>query len=127
MAMLYSLAADLVTALHLAFVLFVLLGGFMAWRWRRVIYAHLPSVLWGALIEFNGWICPLTPLENYLRMKAGAATYAGSFTEHYILLLIYPTALTSQDKLLIGSGILAINLAVYGFRFSRLARRVNTL
>jgi len=65
--------------------LFIVFDGFCAWRWPRIAYAHIASVVWGALIEFAEWICPLTPLENYLRAKAGASAYRGSFTEHYIV------------------------------------------
>ena len=69
--MLYRLLADIVVAVHLLFVGFVILGGLLALRWPRAMWAHLPAAAWGALIEFAGWICPLTPLENWLRMRGG--------------------------------------------------------
>ena len=69
--MLYRFLADCVVLLHGAFVAFVVLGGFLAWRWRWVVLAHVPCALWGIAIEYAGWICPLTPLENALRARAG--------------------------------------------------------
>ncbi len=68
----YRLLADFVVVIHLAFILFAVLGGLFAIRWQRVMWMHIPAVLWSALIEFAGWICPLTPLENWLRFKGGA-------------------------------------------------------
>jgi hypothetical protein len=65
------LAADAVALLHLAFVLFVVFGGLPVWRWPRLVWFHLPAVLWGGWIEFSGWTCPLAPLENLLR-RSGA-------------------------------------------------------
>ncbi|PWG73871.1 DUF2784 domain-containing protein, partial [Enterococcus hirae] len=69
--MAYSLAADLVVLLHLAFIVFVMLGGLLVWRWPWLAALHLPAVVWGALLEFCGWRCPLTPLELHLRATAG--------------------------------------------------------
>jgi hypothetical protein len=77
--------ADLVVVVHSLFVLFVVCGGLLVLRWWKVIYLHLPAVIWGAFIEFAGGICPLTPLENSLRRSAGLAGYEGGFVEHYIL------------------------------------------
>ena len=78
------LAADAVALLHLAFVLFVAFGGLLVWRWPRLAWLHLPAVGWGGWIEFAGWTCPLTPLENALRRAVGKAGYAGGFIDHYL-------------------------------------------
>ena len=83
--MLYRLAADTLVLLHLAFTVFAVVGGFLAWRWPRVAWIHIPAAVWGALIEFMGWVCPLTPLENHFRRLAGEAGYAGGFLEHYVI------------------------------------------
>jgi hypothetical protein len=107
--------ADLVVVVHFAFVLFVVLGGLLVLRWPWLAYAHLPAAAWGAMIEFAGWICPLTPLEQSLRQKAGDQVYSGSFIEHYLLPLLYPSALTRDIQLVLGSAVLAINLAVYAY------------
>lgn len=110
----YRLLADFVVVIHLAFILFAVLGGLFAIRWQRVIWMHIPAVLWGALIEFAGWICPLTPLENWLRFKGGTAGYRVGFIEQYILPLIYPVNLTRNTQFILGLFVLVVNLGVYG-------------
>jgi uncharacterized protein DUF2784 len=114
--------ADLVVALHFAFVLFVVLGGLLALRWPRVAYLHVPAAIWGMLIEFMGWICPLTPLENSLRIRAGGTGYRGGFIENYILPVLYPSALTRGTQVLLGTLVLVLNLAIYGYLLRRWLR-----
>ncbi len=111
--MLYPALADAVVVLHLAFVVFVLAGGFLALRWRRVMLAHLPSVAWGALVELLGWECPLTPLENWLRLRGGEAAYRGAFVEHYLLPVLYPGPFPRGVGLLLGTLVLAVNAIAY--------------
>lgn len=96
-------------------MLFVALGGLSALRWPRVAWLHIPAVLWGALIEFSGWICPLTPLENYLRREHAQATYEGDFIARYFLPVLYPEGLTRNDQLMLGGLALVINLAIYAY------------
>lgn len=109
----YRFAADLVLATHLAFVLFVVFGGLLVLRRPRIAWLHLPAVAWAALVEFSGWICPLTPLEVALRRGAGEAGYGGDFIEHYLVSLIYPSELTRDLQMLIGAFVLLVNLAIY--------------
>jgi hypothetical protein len=111
--MAYRLLADAVLVLHLLFVCFVVAGGLLALRWPRAAWAHLPALAWGAAIEFMGWICPLTPLENSLRRWGGEAGYAGGFIDHYLLPLLYPPALTQELQWTLGAGLLLFNAAVY--------------
>jgi uncharacterized protein DUF2784 len=106
---------DLIVVFHFAFVLFVVLGGLLVLRWPRVAYLHVPAALWGAWIELAGWVCPLTPLENALRTAAGTAAYEGGFVEHYILPLLYPSALTRNVQILLGCLVLGLNLAIYAY------------
>jgi hypothetical protein len=113
--MLYPVLADVVVAAHLAFVLFVVLGGFLVLRWRSFAWVHVPAVLWAALIEFAGWVCPLTPLENWLRETGGASAYSQGFIEHYILPVLYPAALTRNLQVVLGISVLILNLAVYAW------------
>ena len=110
-----ALLATLVVTLHLTFVVFVVLGGLLVLRWPWLAYAHLPAALWGAWIEFAGWVCPLTPLEQSLRLKAGEQGYSGSFIEHYLLPLLYPSALTRTIQVALGIIVIAVNLAIYGY------------
>ena len=120
--MLYRLLANAVVAVHGLFIVFIVLGGFLAWRWRWVAALHLPCAAWGVLIEFRHWVCPLTPLENHLRAKAGAQGYEGGFIEHYLLPVIYPGGLTPRSQLVLGTAALAVNLLAYGVLARRLVR-----
>ena len=113
MTALYALLANLVVGVHLAFVVFVALGGLLALRWPRVAWAHVPCALWGATVELMGWICPLTPLENELRRRAGEGAYGTSFLEHYVIPLLYPGALTRGIQLALGVGVVVLNAGVY--------------
>jgi multisubunit Na+/H+ antiporter MnhC subunit len=105
--------ADALVILHLAFVVFVMGGGFLLARWPKLAWLHLPSAAWGAYIEFSGGICPLTPLENYLRMLGGDGTYRGDFVEHYLLPILYPENLTSPVQLVLGAIVVGVNLTAY--------------
>jgi Protein of Unknown function (DUF2784) len=119
--MIYRALADIVVALHLAFVLFVALGGFLALKWLRAAWFHIPAALWGALIEFAGWECPLTPLENWLRRLGGEAGYQTSFIERYLLPVIYPAAVTRSLHIALGFLVLGVNLAIYWMIWRRQA------
>ncbi|MFN3544363.1 MAG: DUF2784 domain-containing protein [Thiobacillus sp.] len=109
--------ADLLVVLHLAFVTFVVAGGFLLARWPKLVWLHLPAAAWGAGIELAGGICPLTPLENALRVQAGEVGYAGGFVEHYLLPVLYPEQLTRTDQVLLGGVVIAINMVVYTWAY----------
>jgi hypothetical protein len=111
---LWQLAADAVVLLHFAFVIFVVIGGVLAARWPRVVWVHIPAAFWGVVIELGGWICPLTPLENYLRTRSGAAGYEGDFIAHYIVPVLYPAGLTRNQQLVLGGLAFGVNVIVYG-------------
>lgn len=111
--MVYGLLADLVVLLHGAFVLFVVLGVFLVARWRRLLPIHLACAAWGAYLEFTGAICPLTPLENHFRGLAGEAGYAGGFIEHYLVPVIYPPGLTERTQIVLGIGVVVLNVTAY--------------
>ncbi|HEX2721530.1 MAG TPA: DUF2784 domain-containing protein [Gemmatimonadaceae bacterium] len=111
--MIYRVLADVVVVLHLGFVLFVVLGGFLLTRWPKLVYAHVPMAAWGVLIEFGGWICPLTPLENSLRARGGEAGYQEGFIEHYILPVLYPHALNRTIQYGLGLFALVVNVIAY--------------
>ena len=92
------------------------------WRWRWVAALHVPCAVWGVLIEYRGWMCPLTPLENQLRAKAGEQGYGGGFVEHYLLPAIYPSGLTPRVQALLGTAVFAVNLFAYGVLLRRILR-----
>ena len=108
--MVYRALSNLVLLFHLAFVLFVVLGGFLVLKWKSLAWFHVPAFLWGALIELAGWVCPLTPLENWLREKDGGLVYRTDFIEHYILSLLYPTTITRNSQIILGLFVLSVNL-----------------
>jgi hypothetical protein len=109
----YSWLADLILCIHVGFVLFVVFGGLLTLRWRWIAWLHLPAATWGAVVEFTGWICPLTPLENWLRALGGEATYRSDFIAQYLLPVLYPEDLTQDLQLLLGTGVVVLNAAVY--------------
>ena len=117
--MIYRAAADLVALTHFAFVLFVVLGALLVVRWRRLAWLHLPCAIWGALIEFSGFVCPLTPLENWLRQRAGSAGYSGGFIEHYLMPVLYPAGLSRSVQIVLGLAVVLINLSIYGWILTR--------
>ncbi|MBI3148926.1 MAG: DUF2784 domain-containing protein [Betaproteobacteria bacterium] len=112
--MVYSLLADLVLLLHLAFIVLVLLGGLAVWRWPRLGWLHVPAAAWGVWVELTHGLCPLTPLENALRRQAGEAGVEGDFITHYLSALIYPQGLSQELQTWFGLAALALNLSVYG-------------
>lgn len=118
-SMVSHILANAVVLVHIGFVLFVVLGGFLVLRWRRLAWLHLPAAAWGALIEFSGWVCPLTPLELWLRRLGGGDVYAGGFVEHYLLPALYPAALTRNVQLALGIGVIAVNVIAYAIVWRR--------
>ncbi|MBU0960937.1 MAG: DUF2784 domain-containing protein [Proteobacteria bacterium] len=123
--MLSQVLADLLVVIHFALIIFVMTGGFLVLRWRRIIFLHIPAALWGAFLELQGWSCPLTYLENHFRE---GETYHFEFIEYYITPLVYPSALTRQSQIFFGLAVLVINCVVYTWilvRYSRKKRRTN--
>ncbi len=111
--MLFRIAADAVLFLHLAFIVFALFGAVLAVRWRWLPLVHLPAAAWGFFIEISGRVCPLTWVENDLRLRAGQAGYRESFIEHYLLSVIYPSGLTREIQFALAGVVLAVNAAIY--------------
>lgn len=119
----YRLLADLLLILHLLFIVFVIFGAVLVARWRGLMVVHLAAVAWGALIEFAGWVCPLTPLENRARVLAGETGYQGGFIEHYLTAVIYPAGLSRDMQILLGTLVVVINLLAYLWIFKK--KRLN--
>lgn len=115
--MLLRLLAELTLILHFLFILFVIFGGLFVFKWSRIAWLHVPCAIWGALLEFYRWVCPLTYLENYFQNKAGVSGYSEGFVEHYLLPVIYPAGLTENTRLTLGLLVVVINLVIYGYFF----------
>ena len=109
----HGVLADLVLLAHAAFILFAAGGALLLRRFPRVAWLHLPAVVWGVGIEWSGGVCPLTPLEVWLRRRAGASGYQGDFIEHYVTALIYPAGLTRGMQIALGAGLLLVNVLLY--------------
>lgn len=109
--------ADALVIVHLLFVVFVVTGGFLVARWPRLAWLHLPAAAWGAFIEFSGRICPLTPLENRLRVLGGGSAYSGDFVERYLLPVLYPAHLTLSVQQVLGGVVVAVNLLAYALAY----------
>lgn len=118
----YSWLADLILCMHAGFVLFVISGGLLVLRWRWIAWLHLPAAAWGAFVEFSGWICPLTPLENWLRVQGGEVSDEQDFTVRYLLPILYPEDLTRGLQLLLGTVVVVLNAAVYWWLWQTQAR-----
>ncbi|MDH5590529.1 MAG: DUF2784 domain-containing protein [Gemmatimonadota bacterium] len=121
--MVYRILADVVLAAHVAFLLFVIGGGFLVLRWPRVVWIHAPCALWGAWVEFAQRVCPLTPLEIGLRRRAGREGYTGGFLEHYVEPIVYPPGLTHTHQVVLGIGLILLTSTLYGVAWRRSRRR----
>lgn len=111
--MFYAITADALVVVHFAFIVFVMLGGLLLFRWWQLVFLHLPAAVWGALVVLQGWLCPLTPLEQHFRILAGEAGYQGGFIEYYLLPVIYPAGLTRELQQVFGLSVITVNLLVY--------------
>lgn len=119
MAGVYAALAGGVVLVHLAFVAFAAGGAVLALRWPRIAWLHMPAAGWAGYIELSGGLCPLTPLENALRARAGLDYYAGDFVARYLFPVLYPDGLTREAQVVIGLVVLGLNAALYAFVYIR--------
>lgn len=122
-----ALLADAVLLLHAAFIAWAVFGGLTVLRWPRLVWLHLPVLAWGVWISASGGICPLTPLEQRLRVAAGQEGWHGGFIEHYLTAIIYPDGLTRSMQALLAALLLAGNIVVYALAWRRRRARVDRL
>jgi len=120
---LYLFLATLIVCTHACFIVLVVAGGLVVLRRPWFAWVHVPAAVWGAWIELSGGICPLTPLENTLRARAGAEGYAGAFLDHYVVSIIYPAGLTREMQLALGAAVIILNIVVYAIALKRRASR----
>lgn len=120
----WSLLADALVVIHFAFTAFVIFGGFLSWKWPRLIFVHVPALAWGIWVEVSATVCPLTPLENHLRHLAGESGYSGGFLAHYLPAVLYPPGFTWHIQWALAAVLLSLNAVAYGgfFRHSRQGR-----
>lgn len=109
----YGLLADAVVVVHLAFVVFVVAGGLLLFVVPRMIWLHLPALVWGVVVEATGWLCPLTPLENHWRALAGRTAYEDGFVSYHLVPILYPEGLTREGQILLALALVGFNGVVY--------------
>ena len=118
----FQLLANATVLLHLAFIAFIVFGGLLALFWPRMAWVHLPLALWGVVVQWMSWVCPLTPLENWFRARGGVGTYAEGFVEHYVLPVLYPIGIGLRLHWVLGLVVLVANAAIYATVFHRRSR-----
>ena len=114
----FAVLAGGIVLFHLAFVAFVVGGALLTWRWPRLSWVHLAAVGWAAYIEFTGDVCPLTPLENALRARAGLEYYSGDFVARHLFPVLYPDGLTRETQVVFGLLVVLVNASIYGFIYA---------
>ena len=123
----YELAADLTLIVHFAFIIFVVFGGILFLISTKIIYVHVPALIWGIYIELAHSVCPLTYLENWFLQKSNLPTYSEGFIQNYLVPIVYPTYLTNDLQIYFAIAIIIINMIIYGFMFSKLKKKINRL
>jgi len=108
-----TIIANAIVVIHFLFIAFVVFGGLLVIRRPKMAFLHLPAAVWGAVVEFFSWICPLTPLENHFRELAGEASYGGDFVVRYLIPVIYPETLTPSIQKVLGGLVIIINVIFY--------------
>ena len=119
----YELFANLTLIIHLIFILFVIFGGLLFFIFSKIIYIHLPAVLWGIYIELNNSVCPLTYLENWFLYKGELTTYSNNFINNYLIPIIYPEGLTNEIQIYLGISLIVINILIYGLIYKNFKRK----
>jgi hypothetical protein len=118
----YRIGADLVLLAHFMFAAFAVFGGVLAFSNSFWPWVHIPVVLWSSVVNLMSWTCPLTPIENALRIRAGQAGYTGGFIQHYIGRAVYPRGMPRQMELVAGISIVVGNALLYTVVFAWTAR-----
>jgi len=119
----HELAADIILIIHFAFILFVVFGALLFFVTTKIIFIHLPALIWGSYIELTSSICPLTYLENWLLQKANLKTYSEGFIQNYLVPIVYPTNLTKDTQIYLGIALIVINIVLYAFIFSKMKEK----
>ena len=118
----YEIAANLILIVHFIFILFVIFGALLLFASTKIIFVHVPAIIWGSYIELTNSICPLTYLENWLLQKANLTTYSESFIQNYLLPIVYPANLTKDIQLYLGIALIVINIVIYAFIFTKIKK-----
>ena len=115
----YEFAADLTLIVHFAFIIFVVFGALLFFVSTKIIYVHVPALIWGIYIEITHSICPLTYLENWFLQKANLTTYSEGFIQNYLVPIVYPTNLTNDLQTYLAIVLIVANMLMYGLIISK--------
>ena len=118
----YELAADLTLIVHFAFIIFVVFGALLFFVSTKIIYVHVPALIWGIYIELTHSVCPLTYLENWFLQKANLTTYSEGFIQNYLVPIVYPKNLTEDLQTYLAIVLIVVNMILYGSILSKLAK-----
>ena len=99
--------ADVVVGLHYAFLLYLVVGGFLAARWPRTVWLHLAAAVWGTLIVTTRVPCPLTAAQNFLREQGGLRALHGGFISGYVKGTIYPARFETLTQAAVATVVVA--------------------
>jgi len=118
--MVYRFLGDAMMVLHGAFLLFFVIGGFLAWKWPKLIWVHLGIVVWNLTIVILDFDCPFTGAEKYFRREGGEAVYEGGYINHYLDGTIWPEGQTPTAEKV---GFALVIIAYIGYFVARRRRR----
>ena len=118
----HELAAGIILIIHFLFILFVLFGALLFFVAKKMVFIHIPAIIWGSYIELTHSICPLTYLENWFLHKANLTTYSEGFIQNYLVPIVYPMNLTKDLQIFLGIGLIVINIVIYAFIFNILKK-----
>ena len=118
----HELAADIILIIHFLFILFVIFGALLFFVAKKIVFIHIPAIIWGSYIELTHSICPLTYLENWLLQKANLTTYSEGFIQYYLVPIVYPTNLTKDIQIYLGIGLIVINIVIYAFILGKIKK-----
>ena len=118
----YEIAADLILIIHFTFILFVVFGALLLFASIKIIFIHIPAVIWGSYIELTNSICPLTYLENWFLHKANLTTYSEGFIQNYLVPIVYPMNLTNDLQIYLGIALIVLNIIVYVLIINKLKK-----
>jgi len=118
----YEIAADLLLIIHFTFLLFVVFGALLIFASIKIIFIHIPAVIWGSYIELTNSICPLTYLENWFLHKANLTTYSEGFIQNYLVPIVYPMNLTKDLQIYLGIVLIVLNIIVYVLIINKLKK-----
>ena len=123
----YELAADLTLIVHFAFIIFVVFGALLFFVSTKIIYVHVPALIWGIYIELTHSVCPLTYLENWFLQKANLTTYSEGFIQNYLVPIVYPKNLTEDLQTYSATALIVANMIMYGLIISKSKKKLNNI